>query len=168
MTEEQRIKTREAQRIYRLTHSDKIKAYARKYRQEHKDEIREKQRKYKAEHRKQYCEYQKAYAKRHPDKVREYAKKYYERNKEKYNGSRSPEETEKQRLRRIEQNRKSYEECDKYIYGTRWTNEEIQFLVDNYNTMTISEIALTTGRTIMAVERKRNKLGLVKDKENVS
>lgn len=112
------------------------------------------------------------------ERHRKQQREYYLKNRDKYyNSLKRYRETqkyrdyyenigrEKTRLRKIRQNAKSVEECDKDIYYKRWTEDEVEFLIDNYQTMTIPQIAKETGRTIMAVERKRNKLGLVKERK---
>lgn len=63
---------------------------------------------------------------------------------------------------RRDANAKSKEECDKDKYHREWTLAEINFLCENYYTMTIPEIAKAMGRTIPSIERKRNRLGLNK------
>ena len=41
-----------------------------------------------------------------------------------------------------------------------WTNNEKQFLIDNYSSMIYSDIAVVLGRTLESVKRKLNRMGL--------
>lgn len=46
-----------------------------------------------------------------------------------------------------------------------WTEEDTQFLIDNYDKMTDEEMAVKFGRTARAIDLKRHKMGLKKDYE---
>lgn len=46
-----------------------------------------------------------------------------------------------------------------------WTEEDIKFLIENYDKMTDEEIAVKFGRTSRAINIKRHKMGLKKDYE---
>lgn len=106
---------------------------------------------------------QKRYCEKYPERIKESQRKY--RNSEKGKEALAryyPRKKELDQIRRLKGNAKSIEECNKDLYHKWWTTAEERFLIDNYQIMSIKEISVALGRTYMAVERKRNKLGLKK------
>lgn len=103
---------------------------------------------------------QRRYAQKYPERVKASLEKYRKSLKAK------PRNREINNRYRRNANAKSYERCDKNLHGTRWRYDEVIYLIENYQNKTISELAIETGRTISAIERKRNKLGLKKEKSN--
>lgn len=134
--------------------------------EEQKRKRAESQKKYRATHRKEYQEYQREYVKRNQEKIKEMSKRWRDNNREKINEYHRQEYVlEYERKRKKKANQESFEECDKDLYRQRWTKAETDYLVENYQNKTIPELAKEMGRTIIAIERKRNKLGLRKEQK---
>lgn len=112
-------------------------------------------------------EYNRRYVERHKEEVKRKAKAYKEAHYEEYRARwTSPRYLKANRDRKKLANDQSFIECDKEKWHKFWTDDEVDFLISNYQNMSIPEIAKELGRTYMTVERKRNKLGLKKGAEN--
>jgi len=120
-----------------MTEEQRIKhnEWQRKYREKYPERVKATQLKYRLTHR---------------DEINKRCKKYRRGSESSYNEYRR------------RKNQESIDNCDESLRRARWSEKEIDFLVDNYDHMTITEISLELGRTICAVERKRNMLGLHK------
>ena len=106
---------------------------------------------------------QQRYREKHPERVKESQKKYV--NKCKKLGKKYwSVNYETRNERRRERNAESIENCDKFLYKAKWSDEEVKYLIDNYQTKTIPELSALMGRTEMSIERKRNRLGLKKER----
>lgn len=118
------------------------------------------------EKKKKHRDYQKEWRKKNPERARAISKRYRESHRDAIAGKHASEEyLEYERMRRAKANAESIEKCDKDIYHKRWADDEVIYLIENYQEKTIPELAFETGRTIAAIERKRNKLGLRKEKK---
>lgn len=65
--------------------------------------------------------------------------------------------------RRRKKNAESIKNCDQKIYREEWNDSEVEYLIKNYRSKTKEEIANDLGRTLASVERKRNRLNLLKE-----
>ena len=123
--------------------------------------------KYYQAHKEEHNELVREWRKNNPESVKKSSKKYRDTHKEQIRERYTSEPyLKKQRTRKQKKNLQSIENCDTDIYRKNWTDEEVQYLIDNYQSMTIPELSEKMGRTIMAIERKRNKLGLRKEQKN--
>lgn len=117
--------------------------------------------------RAKHNEYQRRYRERHKERVKEQAKRWRDSHKEQLKlKSQTPEYKDRHNTLRRNKNRASIENCDEYKRWKVWSDEEVKYLTDNYSTQNIYQIADYLGRSINAVERKRNKLGLRKEQKN--
>lgn len=148
--------------------AEERREYYKKYAETHKEQIREYRKRYAETHREKRREYQKKYVENHKEEIREKSKKWreehYEERRLKWT---SPEALKETRERKKLANDLSFIECDKEKWHRVWTDDEVEFLIENYQDMTIPQIAKELGRTHIAVERKRNKLGLKKGAEEI-
>ena len=119
------------------------------------------------ERKKRHKMSQRRYALNNPEKVKETSRRYREEHYEEIRARwKSPEYLKKNRDWKKKLNDNTFIECDKEKWHKLWTDDEVDFLISNYQNMSIPEIAKELGRTYIAVERKRNKLGLQKGAEN--
>ena len=142
---------------YRIKNSERIKQYNRKYYADNKEKIKEQRKKYVKEHEEEVKESRrkanKRYKEKHKEEIKERARLYQQ--------NLSEEQRANLAYNRRIKNQNSIDNAINHY--TKWTKEETQYLIDNYENMTIYEIAADLGRSINAVERKRNKLKLYKD-----
>lgn len=128
-------------------HNCRCKACAkekrRKYREENREKAREYNRKYREKNREKVREYNRKYIEKNLEKNREKARKYIEKNRD-YCASKSREYREKKNMVSASMATKS----------GRWSQEEVDLLVELRKTRTVYQCAIELGRGYDSTQKK--------------
>ena len=115
----------------------------RKYREENREKAREYDRKYREKNREKVREYNRKYIEKNLEKNREKARKYIEKNRD-YCTSKSREYREKKNMVSASMATKS----------GRWSQEEVDLLVELRKTRTVYQCAIELGRGYDSTQKK--------------